>query len=54
MSDWTEVRGEPLLADMLADPIVQALMQRDRVEHRDIELMVRQLRERAHEACPPL
>lgn len=37
MSDWAEAFHEPPLADILADPIIQALMMRDRVEHRDIE-----------------
>jgi hypothetical protein len=45
MSDWTKAHDEPLLADILADPIVQALMKRDHVEHRDIEQMIQSLNE---------
>ena len=45
MSDWMHAHDEPRLADMLADPIIRALMARDRVEHRDIEQMLRKLSE---------
>jgi hypothetical protein len=45
MSDWTKAHDEPLLAEILADPIIQALMARDRVEHRDIERLMRKLNE---------
>jgi len=40
---------EPRLADMLADPIIRALMERDRVAHRDIEQMLRKLSEASEE-----
>jgi hypothetical protein len=42
MCEWTEPCYEPPLAEILADPIVQALMVRDRVKHREIvELLTR-------------
>lgn len=42
MCEWTEPCYEPPLAEILADPIVRALMRRDRVEHGDIvELLAR-------------
>lgn len=45
MGDWTKAHGEPLLADILADPIIRALMERDRVAHQDIERMMQKLHE---------
>ncbi len=31
---------EPKLADLLSDPITRALMQADRVDHRDLETLL--------------
>lgn len=36
MCEWTEPRYEPPLAEILNEPIIQALMSRDRVENREI------------------
>jgi hypothetical protein len=42
MSEWAEPRHEPPLAEILAEPIIRALMACDRVEHEDIiELLAR-------------
>ena len=36
MCEWTEPRYEPPLAEILNEPIIRALMSRDRVENREI------------------
>ena len=36
MSEWAEPCYEPLLAEILAEPIIRALMVCDRVEHSEI------------------
>lgn len=42
MSEWAEPRHEPPLAEILAEPIVRALMACDRVERDEIiELLLR-------------
>jgi hypothetical protein len=42
MCEWTEPCYEPPLAEILADPIIRALMARDRVENDEIiELLLR-------------
>ena len=46
MADWTESRREPSLGDVLADPIILALMQRDHVDGADLERLFARLRER--------
>ncbi len=43
MCEWTEPCYEPPLAEILADPIVRALMRRDRVEHGDIVQLLARL-----------
>jgi hypothetical protein len=40
--DW--LRGEPSLDDVLADPIVHALMQRDRVDPHDLKAVIEDVR----------
>jgi len=36
MCEWTEPRYEPPLAEILNEPIIRALMSKDRVENREI------------------
>jgi len=40
MADAPDLRPEPTLAELLADPIVFALMQADRVDPREVAALV--------------
>ena len=42
--------GEPRLAEMLDDPVIQAVMARDGVVRRDIERLVARMAPRTHAA----
>jgi hypothetical protein len=46
MSRETQNRREPLVADMVRDPVVQAVMARDGVTAEEILTLVFQMRER--------
>lgn len=45
---WARAGVEPSLADMLADPIVQALMQADGVYAGDLMMIIRHLKQSGH------
>jgi hypothetical protein len=50
MCEWTEPCYEPPLAEILADPIIRALMVRDRVKHGEIVELLARLAAKAPES----
>lgn len=46
MCEWAEPRHEPPLAEILAEPIIRAVMRRDRVEPDEIMALLEGVRQR--------